>query len=457
MLPDRLDNHANMVYLIANEITEADMKNILRELIFRFYQRKLPDMIPRSCRYPVVEGRATILVGIRRCGKTYRCYQHMCELLRSGITQDRMLYLNFEDERLRGFSVDDFQMILDIYYERFPNNRDVLCYFFFDEIQNVPEWELFIRRAIDNEKIQFSLTGSSSKMLVKDLATAMRGRSMSAEVQPFSLEEFIHYHHYLDEIPEYICDVEKSKIQHALNQYFLWGGMPEIQKTEEPDRDTALQAQYTLVVSRDVKEKYDISNTEAVDAVAQFIFNSISERISISGILEHLNTRGIKSDWESVKTYVKYLCDAYLFFPVELEDRSLTRQKKNPVKYYAIDVGLVRAMSLNPGGDSGHMLENLVFLHLHRLGWRTTYVVTKSGGKEIDFLATHSVTKEKRLLQVSYKLGNPATMERELSGFNRAAEYLEVKKRLIVTWEDECELDGGIQVIPAWKFLLERY
>ena len=103
------------------------MKSILRELINRFYLREMPALIQRTCRYPVVEGRATILVGIRRCGKTYRCYQYMTELLKSGITRERLLYINFEDERLRGFSVNDFQMILDIYYERFPNNRNELC------------------------------------------------------------------------------------------------------------------------------------------------------------------------------------------------------------------------------------------------------------------------------------------------------------------------------------------
>ncbi len=435
---------------------EVKMKNILRELINRFYLRQMPVLIPRSCRYPVVEGRATILVGIRRCGKTYRCYQHMIDLLESGVSRDRLLYINFEDERLRGFRVDDFQMILDIYYERFPDNRETLCYFFFDEIQNVPDWELFVRRAIDSEKIQFSLTGSSSKMIAKNLSTAMRGRSMNVEVQPFSLEEFILYHHYLDKIPEHICDVEKSKIQYALNQYFQWGGMPEIQKTEEPDRDGALQEQYTLVVSRDVKERHNISNTEAVDAVAQFIFNSISAKISISGILEHLNSRGIRSDWESVKSYVKYLCDAYLFFKVEIEDRSLTKQKKNPAKYYAVDIGLVRAMSLNPAGDNGHLLENLVFLHLHRLGYHLTYIVTKSGGKEIDFLAYHPVTKEKQLIQVSYEMSSAATLERELMAFRRAADYLDVSKKFIVTWDEEAEYDGGIKAVPAWKFLLAR-
>jgi predicted AAA+ superfamily ATPase len=433
------------------------MKTILRELIHRFYQRAIPEPIPRTCRFPVVEGRATILLGMRRNGKTYRCYQRMHELLESGISHDRLLYINFEDERLKGFKLEDFQLILDAYYEFFPDNRDVLCYFFFDEIQNVPEWELFIRRAIDSEKIQFALTGSSSKMLVEDMATAMRGRSMTSEVMPFSLEEFIRFHHYLDQVPEYIGAVEKSIIQHALNEYFQWGGMPEIQKTEEPDRDLALQEQYLLVVSRDVKERYNIRNNDAVDAVAQFMFNSVSERISISGILDHLNSRGIKSDWESVKNYIKYLCDAFLFFPVEFEDRSLTRQKKNPVKYYAADIGLVRSMSLNPGGDRGHLLENLVFLHLHRTGWRVTYVVTQSGGKEIDFLAYHSVTKKKQLVQVAYSLDHQATLEREVSAFNRAADYLEAGRRLLVTWDDENELPGGIQVIPAWKFLLDRY
>lgn len=432
------------------------MKAILRELIHRFYQRRIPELVPRNCRFPVVEGRATILVGMRRSGKTYRCYQRMRELLEKGIPQERLLYLNFEDERLKGFQLKDCQLILDIYYELFPGHRDELCYFFLDEIQNVPEWELFIRRAIDNEKIQFALTGSSSKFLVDDMATAMRGRSMSSEVLPLSFEEYIRFHHYLEAIPEYVGDVEKSIISHALNEYFQWGGMPEIQKTDEPDRDLALQGQYSLVISHDVKERYNISNKEAVDAVARFIFNSIAERISISGVVQHLKSCGIKSDWESVRNYLKYLCDAFLFFPVEFEDRSITRQKKNPVKYYAADIGIVRAMSLNPAGDRGHLLENLVFLQLRRNGWRTTYLVSRSSGREIDFFAYHPVTKAKQLIQVSYQLNEASTRDREITAFNKAADYLEATGRYIITWEEEGELAGGIKVLPAWKFLLDR-
>ena len=433
------------------------MKDILREIIYRFYTRSIPALTKRTCHFPVVEGRATVILGMRRTGKTYRCYQRMRELMDSGIPQEKLLYLNFEDERLKNFSLDDCQMILDIYYERFPDNRNETCYFFFDEIQNVHGWERFIRRIIDSENIQVTITGSSSKMLSKEMSTAMRGRSLSMEVQPFSLEEYIRFNHHLEEIPEYICDVEKSQIQHALNHYFQWGGMPEIQKMDEMDRDNALQEHYNLVTSRDVKERHKVANPDAVDEIAAFIFNSIAERISISRILKYLEERKISTDWTTVKKYISYLCDAYLFYPVALEDRSLARQKRNPVKYYAADLGLIRAMSLNPAGDNGHLLENLVFLQLHRQGYQMTYVQSQKTGKEIDFLAFHPGSKDKKLIQVSWKMSDPSTLKREIEAFQSAAEYLNATEKLIVTWDEEKTLENNIKVIPAWKFLLEKY
>ena len=121
-----------------------------------------------------------------------------------------------------------------------------------------------------------------------------------------------------------------------------------------------------------------------------------------------------------------------------------------------MDIGLVRAMSLNPAGDHGHLLENLVFLHLHRKGYHLTYVITKSGGNEIDFLAYDPVTKEKQLVQICFTMSAPATLERELASFRKAADYLGVSKKIIVTWEEEAVFDGDIQAVPAWKFLLDR-
>ena len=130
-----------------------------------------------------------------------------------------------------------------------------------------------------------------------------------------------------------------------------------------------------------------------------------------------------------------------------MEDRSLARQKRNPVKYYAADLGLIRAMSLNPAGDNGHLLENLVFLQLHRQGYQMTYVQSQKTGKEIDFLAFHPGSKDKKLIQVSWKMSDPSTLKREIEAFQSAAEYLNATEKLIVTWDEEKTLENNIKVI----------
>jgi uncharacterized protein len=431
------------------------MKAVLREIVRRFYLRDLPSLTPRSCHFPVMEGRATILLGMRRCGKTYRCYQRMAELLASGIPKDRLLYLNFEDERLNSFALADCQSILDVYYEMYPDNRDQLCYFFFDEIQNVPDWAQFIRRIIDSERIQVSITGSSSKMLSEELATAMRGREICTKVMPFSFEEFIRYHHYLESIPKYPCDAERSKIQNALNRYFTIGGFPEIQKADEMDIEPALQGLCNTVVARDIKERHKLNNSELVDAIVQYLFSNIAEQTSLTKVTTYLQNLGIKADWERVKNCINYLCDAFLFYPVEIADESLLRRKRNPIKYYATDIGLVRAMSLRPEANYGHLLENMVFLHLIRGDWRVSYVLSRTDNSEIDFYAYHPTTKQKRLVQVSYTMKDGDTLKREIAAFDRAGKFLEVTDRIIVTWDEEEELDSAIRVIPAWKFFLD--
>jgi len=167
------------------------MKAILSQLIDDFFERELPIPVAREYNFAEIPGKVDVAMGMRRTGKTFFCYQKMRELAASGVQRDRILYLNFEDERLLDFSVKDFQSILDIYYARFPANKDVTCFLFFDEIQRIDQWELFIRRILDTEKVRIFLTGSSSKLLSSEIATSLRGRSLATEIFPYSFSEYL--------------------------------------------------------------------------------------------------------------------------------------------------------------------------------------------------------------------------------------------------------------------------
>jgi hypothetical protein len=170
------------------------MKEVIDFLIDDFHERALPECLPRESSMPRLSGKANVVVGMRRSGKTWFCYQRMQELLNTGIAKERLLYLNFEDDRLLPFSAADFQTILDNYYRKFPSFKTMECHFFLDEIQCIDGWEVFVRRVLDTERISLYITGSSSKLLSSEIASTLRGRSLTTEIFPFSYREFLRFH-----------------------------------------------------------------------------------------------------------------------------------------------------------------------------------------------------------------------------------------------------------------------
>jgi predicted AAA+ superfamily ATPase len=432
------------------------MKNILLDLLANFYARDLPVIIKRNIGYPEAQGSVTVITGMRRTGKTCLCYQKMRELLDSGVSKDRLLYINFEDERLFGFSLKDFQVILDVYYERYPDNRTQLCYFFFDEIQNISNWEMFIRRLLDSEKVQITITGSSSKMLTTEIGTAMRGRSLSTEVFPFSFEEFMAYHNIYSAVPRLGGDQIRAKLKNALNRYFLAGGFPEVQRDDPDFAIGRLQDYVNVVILRDVLERHQITCSQALKYLVQAVFSAPAQKFSITNLCKSLKQLHVSYSREAIQNYIDYFCEAYLFYKVPLLTDSMARRRVNPDKLYIIDHGMIRAMALKTSADNGMLLENMVFLHLRRQGYIVNYVNTEKEKHEIDFYARHPINRKQLLIQSSHRIDNEKTFHRECRSLIETGDYMKVDERLIVTWEDEQELTNGIKVVPAWKFLLSQ-
>ena len=167
------------------------MKNILELLIYDFHERELPELFPRETYITIIPGKANVLTGMRRSGKTWFCYQQMKKLLAHGVEKERLLYLNFEDERLLPFSASDFKYILETYYRKFPGYKTRQCYLFLDEVQRIDGWDKFVRRVLDMEKMSIFITGSSSRLLSWEIATSLRGRSLATEIFPFSFREYL--------------------------------------------------------------------------------------------------------------------------------------------------------------------------------------------------------------------------------------------------------------------------
>ena len=369
-----------------------------------------------------------------------------------GIDRSRILYLSFDDDRLFGFNVKDFQSILDVYYARYPENKEKTCFFFFDEIQLIDHWELFIRRLIDRENIQIVLTGSSSKLLSTEIATSLRGRTYTCEIFPMSFREYLLATGTFSKLPDTFGPATEAKLRNAMGKYFISGGFPETIGLPVFERQILLQGYLDTVLFRDVVERYDVKNVIALRHLIQEILHSPGQKFSVSKFYNSLRSLGVECDKNSLYTYIDHLSDAFLFYKVPVYTKSERIRRVNPAKIYTIDPGVLYTTLSGSMDNNGPFLENMVFNYLRPMARSVEYVQPKESGK-VDFLVTDHFNRSK-LIQVAWSLANQQTFEREVNSLVTASESLNIQDCTIVTWDEEKELPNGIRIIPVWKFLL---
>ena len=429
------------------------MKNILDIVIDDFHERALPELMPRHQSMARVSGKANVVIGMRRSGKTWFCYQQMQELLGKGLEKERLLYLNFEDERLLPFSAQDFQFVLETYYRKFPAFKSQQCYLFLDEVQRIEGWDKFVRRVLDTEQLSVCVTGSSSKLLSTEIATSLRGRSLTTEIFPFSFKEFLSFKKVSLKSARRLGSKTRAMLQNLIGQYVKIGGFPEVQTLDDELRREVLRNYLDVVILRDVVERYLISNTVALRALIRHIMSAPATRFSVNKFYNSLKSQGIACTKNSLYDYMDHLTDTFLFYQVPIHSRSERTRRVNPKKTYVIDHGLLGAMSLRMTDDRGALLENVVYMHFRRNGLAPEYYVTKSGA-EVDFVLAAEDRSERRLIQVCWDIHDPDTQKREVRALLSAMDELGLRRGTIVTWLDEDVSDERLEIVPAWKWLL---
>ncbi|HPL96617.1 MAG TPA: ATP-binding protein [Smithellaceae bacterium] len=429
------------------------MKNIISRLIDDFHERTLPEPVPRIKEFFEITGKADVVIGMRRVGKTWFCYQKIRDLVASGIKRERLLHLNFEDDRLLEFNVGHFQEILDVYFGKYPEHRHTRCFFFFDEIQRIDQWEAFIRRLLDTENIQIFITGSSSKLLSSEIATGLRGRSLPIEIFPLSFEEYLSFHGLLSERPKTFGANTVALLRKSIRDYLEVGGFPEVQNLERILRIEVLQGYIDAVLLKDIVERHKIGNVLVLKHLVRHIMGASGGQFSVNKFFNTMKSLGIKCTKNSLYEYLDHLTDAFLFYRVPIHGRSERSRLIHPAKIYAIDTGLLNAMTVSNSGDYGRLLETMVYLHLRRRNDDVEYVVSKDG-RETDFLARERISGERHLIQACWEMSDKKTFARELAGLKRAMEDLSISSGTIVTWDDEAEIEEHIRAIPVWKWLL---
>ena len=430
------------------------MLDILKEIILDFQEAELEVGIARRLEIVFIHGKATVCIGVRRSGKTTYMFQLMQQLINKGTLRQNILYLNFFDDRLHQLQHDGLSIILEAYYSLYPEKKSVeKVYFFFDEIQVVPEWESFVDRLRRTEKCEIYITGSSAQMLSLEIATQMRGRVLTWEIFPFSFREFLDY----KEIKQIAALSSKKRltIQKAFDEYWNTGGFPEIAGLDRLLRIKIHQEYFHAVLFRDLIERHDISHPKAVIDLAHWLINNIASLYSINRLTGYLKSLGHNAPKSAVSNYLKWFEDAYFFFTISIYDASLARVNTNPKKIYCIDHAMVESISTGILVNSGHLLENLVFTALRRITTEIYYYKSKNG-REVDFIGI--IPDQTRLVvQVCESLANPNTRNRELTALKEAMVELKLTEGIIVTREEEEHLEvecGKISVVPAWRFLL---
>ncbi len=426
----------------------------LKRLFLEFQERPLLAITRRDTILPILKGKATVVTGMRRVGKTSLCRQKMRDLLENGLDKCQMLYLNFEDDRLTGFRLEDCQLILDAYYSLWPDNRGKECYFFFDEIQNVDGWEHFVRRLLDTTDVHIILTGSSSKLLTSEIATAMRGRSVNVELLPYSFGEYLRCRNVFDALPQHLSDDAIARLRHGMEEFFSIGGFPEIYQYDDAmTRSEILQEYSDMVVLKDVVERHGVGNITALRRLLAYLYNNASQKFSVTAFWKVL-TQGmqVKCSKNDLFEFVEHLEEACILYRTELHTSSEKAKMVNPDKVYLVDIGLVRAMAEDPTANRGWLLENLVYLHLRRGKCQVDYYNTING-KEVDFHVTDKQSRKRSLIQVCWSLNAADTMKREVVPLLKAGEELGIDRLLVITWDEDKALEGGIQAVPVWKLL----
>ena len=374
----------------------------------------------------------------------------MINKLSKSIDKTKILFINFEDERL-DLNVDELDLVLQSFRELYPTHNLKECYFFFDEIQNIDGWEKFIRRVYDTSSKNIFITGSNSKLLSTDIATSLRGRTLSFEVFPLSFKEYLSF-------KDIEIDLYSTKslafIKNAQDNFLANGAFPETLVLEEKYVNQTLQEYFNVLLYKDLAERYNIANTVALKFFLKRIIASSTKQISINKIYNELKSSGIKIGKNTLYNFLDYVQNIYLALTLHRYDKSLVNKELGEKKIYSIDIGLNNATEFKFSDDIGKSLENAVFLELKRNYSEIFYY--RDTTSECDFIVNEQ-NKITQAIQVTYDMSNKDTRKREIKGLINACKNFNLDNGVIITYDNEDEYSEDsitIKVVPFYKWLI---
>lgn len=431
-----------------------NLRNIFQSII-ALHQEEIPlSLHERSLQLPLNKQRIVTVTGVRRCGKSSLLHLTINRLLASGVDKEQILYIGFDDERLANMDVSDFDEILQAYRLMYPDRPLSSVYMFFDEIQIVKGWELFVLRVYKNYCKNVYVTGSTAQMLSGEMSSALRGWPDEYTEYPLSFKEFIAFkgvkaNRYTEEGAALMANMFKS--------YLLTGGFPQAVLADvETERVKLLQAYFNTMLFRDMIEHYNISASPSV--VRYFlkrVFNNITKPSSVNNIYNDLKSQGLRLSKDSLYQWLDYACNIFLLHKVPKYSKSIIKQSTSLSKYYVVDFALAKSVLLPQSEEKGKALENAVYMHLARHLNENEQIYYFNEGAECDFVIAND-EGVKELIQVCWELDEFNT-PRECGGLCAASAATGCKKASIITCNQAQSIHYGdlqINVVAAWDFML---
>ena len=381
------------------------------------------------------DNRILVITGMRRVGKSTLLQQSMKNL-------PDYCYLNAEDERLIHFQAEDFNRLNEAMIEVYGESN----YYFFDEIQNIVNFEIIVRRLQDAGK-KIILTGSNSSLLSIELGTRLTGRYVQIELFPFSFKEFLDFKGKKISKEDFYLPEKKVQLKRLFKQWMETGGMPEYLKYEDI---SYLRTLFDNIIYRDIIARYNIRKHTTLKELVHLLANNLTLPITYNSLK---NKVGL-SNSETVKEYISFLCNSYLFFELRKYSASYAKQLANAKKIYLIDNAFHNMITLVSSENVGRKLENIVHLYYRTNNFELYYFNEE---QECDFVHFDGERKP-QLTQVCWELTS-SNKDREIKGLIAAIQFFKLREGTIITFdqEDEFIIEGKkIHVLPVWKFLLRN-
>lgn len=431
-------------------------KDVIKSLI-AIKQKEIPfEVIERDIKLPIDRKKIITIPGVRRCGKSTLMEIVINTLIKDGVPRENILWLGFDDERLKSMPSEALDEVITSYMEMFPDIPIKDVYMFFDEIQLIKDWEYFVLRVYKSYCKNIYVCGSNATMLSSELSSALRAYPLEYETYPLSFNEYCRFkgistNGYLEQ--------DKARLRTAFEAYNEESAFPEVALTaSKSEQLKLLHAYFDTMLLKDLAEHYKISNTNVVRYFVKRIMANLTKPTSINAIYKDIKSQGLKVGKDDLYLWANYICDIFLFIRIPKYDRSLIKEQNSLDKYYCIDNGLRGAVLIPQSNDNGKNLENTIFMQLNRTKLPSDKISYYQGTGECDFVFQRNDSVI-QLIQATWNMSDENTRERELTGILEASRATRCDNLFIVTKDEESIInieDKLINVVPAWKWLLQN-